>query len=90
MIIAYAIIGAATLVLGTHAVSVVTDQSLGYTVDVGSLPVNGLLLYFVASVAVDRATKKLPKWVGWAILMLVLGGLTMLFRYVGGYRTVLG
>ncbi len=90
MTLAYVVSGIAILSLSSHAFTVMTDQRLGYTVDVGSFPVNGLLLFFFAGFLVDRTTKRLPKWVGWALLVLVIGTLMMIFRFLGGYRTIFG
>lgn len=90
MILAYVVVGSMMLSLGSHALAVITDQNLGYTVDVGSFPVNGLLLFFFAGFLVDQSTKKLPKWVGWALLVAVIGVLLMVFRFLGGYRTIFG
>lgn len=90
MIIAYIITGIATVVLYVHGTAIMTSQSLKYTVDVGSLPVNTLLFYFLAGFASDRLGNNRPRWVGWAVFSVCMIVITLVLRVWGGYRTVLG
>lgn len=90
VILAYMEIAIVTLVLSGHAIEVMTSQNLGYKVDVGSFPINGLALYFIVGVVIDKATKRMPKWVGWALMIAAIGVLMMIFRFLGGYGTIIG
>lgn len=80
----------ASVLLNSHGLSVITNPNTTYVVDVGSLPVNALLFYFLAGFASDRLGKGRPRWVGWVVFAVCMVLITLVFRIWGGYRTVLG
>ena len=59
-----------------------------------NITLNLILLYFLIGFWVDKYSKKKwakksEGWKGWVLLLVVLWIVTMFFKYVGGYETII-
>jgi hypothetical protein len=78
-----------TLALGFSYMSarnIFIDQTPWFTVQASDLTLNVILLYGLVGIMIDKSTKKMSKWKGWLILILVFIVLTAFFAIVGGFN----
>lgn len=66
---------------------ILTEQATCYVAIISKVTVNLLLLFFFVGMWVDKATKHMPRWKGWAIWAVVTILLILFFKYVGGMET---
>ena len=90
MTVAYILIGILIIPAYWHGLKTLTWFDSTLTITTSNMTVNFLLLFFLYGVVCDRATRKMSKRKGWTIWIVGLIILLVIFRFVGGYETIIG
>jgi len=83
----YVIVGLLIVPAYLFGWQLLTNQSTSYVAILSKVTVNLMLLFFMVGVYIDRYTKKMPRWKGWLVWLVVVTILILFFKYVGGMET---
>lgn len=90
MTTAYILIGILIIPAYWHGLKTLTWFDSILVITTSNMTVNFLLLFFLYGVVCNRWTRKMSKRKGWAIWLTGLVLLLVVFRFVGGYETIVG
>lgn len=66
---------------------IIIDQSSSFTTVISNVTLSLILLFGMWGIIADRLTKKLPKWLGWAIFFVGLFCMIMFLTKGAGFET---
>lgn len=66
---------------------IIIDQSSSFVIIISNITLNLILLFGMWGIISDKATKRLPKWIGWAVFFIGLFCMVLFLTKGAGFET---